>query len=197
MLYNKNNLAVAKIAAKDGNSRPELAGVFFTKDKTAATDSFKLIEVSVDKTLKPQDFPVVNRKRALQNCPPFIIPAEEVKKIKLPSHETLPIIENLAIGGVNVQQVELMTTNLESGESKLVKRIQGRFPDYEKIFPQGKPQAEIDVNGKFLQELLSVLSNFNELNSVRIKFYGDGTPLTLEASNPNQKARALLMPLRK
>jgi len=196
MLYNKNNLAVAKIAAKDDNSRPEITGVFFTKDKTVATDSFRLIEVSVDETLKPQDFPVVNRKKALQNCPPFIIPAEEVKKIKLPNNKNLPIVENLAIGGVYQEEVELITTNLESVEGRLVKRIQGRFPDYEWVFPQGKPKAEISVNGKFLEELLSILSNLDDVHAVKIKFYDNEKPLVLEAGNEKQKARALLMPLK-
>jgi DNA polymerase III sliding clamp (beta) subunit (PCNA family) len=195
MLYNKNNLAVAKIAAKD-DIRPEISGVFFTKDKTAATDGYKLIEVSVDKSYTSQDFPIVNHKKILHNCPPFIIPAEEVKKIKLPANKSLPVVENLAIGGVYPEQVELITTNLESGESRLVKRIQGRFPDYEKIFPQGKPRAEISINGKFLEELLSILSNLDTTHAVKIKFYDNEKPLVLEASNENQKARALLMPLK-
>ena len=46
MLYNKHNLAVAKFASQTKGLKPELEAVLFTNNKTVATDSTRLIEIS-------------------------------------------------------------------------------------------------------------------------------------------------------
>ena len=51
MLYNKHNLEVAKIASKT-TTREELTGVLFTKDKTVASDTFRLLEITTPADMK-------------------------------------------------------------------------------------------------------------------------------------------------
>lgn len=70
MLYNKNNLAVAEIAAKESN--PEvLSGVFFTPESTVATNAVSLLEVSVSDNVKVDNFPKFpNGKTAMRGYTP-------------------------------------------------------------------------------------------------------------------------------
>lgn len=196
MLLNQNNLNVCKIASKS-ETRPELAGVFITKDKTVATDSFRLIEMSTPSNIKAEDYPKVQGKTAMRGFKPFIISAKELSKIKIPKNKSLPIVENIAISHVDNTHVELMTTDLETADIKSFRKIDGTFPDYEKIFPKENPKAEVELNAEYLAEVCEVLSKINNLKSVKIKFYGDNMPLVLEAKNQDQASRAMIMPLRK
>ncbi|MEK6897596.1 MAG: hypothetical protein AABW93_03645 [Nanoarchaeota archaeon] len=59
MLYNEYNLLVAKIASKS-EMKPEIAGVFFKNNLTAATDGFRLLEITTPVGIKPEEFPVVD-----------------------------------------------------------------------------------------------------------------------------------------
>ena len=197
MLYNNNNLNITKIASKNEN-RPELTGVFFKSDKTVATDTFRLIEMSTPSNVKPEDYPKLpSGKTAMRGCKPFIVSAKELSKIKIPNNKTLPIVNHLAIGHVDDQRVELLTTDLETEQVKSLRRIDGNFPDYEKLFPVDKPIAEVELNADYLSELLNIMGKLNNLKSVKIKFHGPDKPLVLEASGPDQKARGMLMLLRK
>ncbi len=71
-MYNKNNLAIAKIASAT-RIKPELACVAFYGDRTVATDSFRMIEMSADG----------------KRHEPNLVYAEEVKAIKLKKGETI------------------------------------------------------------------------------------------------------------
>jgi len=193
MLYNKHNLAVAKIASKSGN-REELASVFFSKDKTAATDSFRLLEVSVNKSVKAEEFPQVEGVSAMRGCNPFLVSAKQVAELKPKGAKHLPITEFVAVKHLDDKRVEFLTTDLESLQVKQARRVDGKFPDYEQVFPQGEPQAEVVLNGEMLAELLKVMAGLHE--QVRVKFYGKNKPLVFECGTSEQKARGLMMPIR-
>ena len=194
MLYNEHNLAVAKIASKS-EIREELAGVYFTKDKTTATDSFRLLEVSTPE-FDPKDYPQVEGASAMRGIQPFIVNAKMLREIKLPKKTSLPILKNVAIKHLHDNRVEFLTTNLESAEIKNVRRINATFPNYEQIFPTGEPVAEIQVNGEYLAELVAIMAKLDPTSAVNIKFYADNKPVVFEAGTA-QKGRGLLMPLRK
>ena len=192
MLFNRNNLAVAKFAAKYG-VRQEIAGVLFTKEKTCATDSFRLLEVSVDKNAKPKDFP-----EAMRGFKPFIANAEWVReKLKIPANKiSLPVFNNVAVKHIEDNKITFLlpTGNTEMMTMPvLVPRVSGKFPDYEAIFPTEEPVAEIVINGEFLSELLKTMSVFDYMHKVKIKFYSAEKPLVLEANNENQRSRGMIM----
>lgn len=67
-MYNKHNLAVAKIASKKTN-KPALASVAFCGNKTVATDSFRLVEVTT-----------CDEEEAHA---PVLVPAAKVSRLKL------------------------------------------------------------------------------------------------------------------
>jgi len=197
MLYNKNNLNVAKIADAGNAIKPALGSVFFSKKHTVATDSFKLLEVSVDEGLKVEDYPAVDKKTAMRGFKPFMANAMQLKDIKIPKNKNLPILESVAIKHIDDRSIEFLTTDLEVANTTKVMRVDDKFPDYEQLFPIGEPQAIIKINGKFLKSLLEVMTGVDE--QVEIKFYAKDKPLVLECGGREkylQKARGLLMPIR-
>ncbi len=194
MLFNKNNLKVARVASKDSN-RVELSSVYFTKDKTVATDSYCLVEMTTPQGLDIKDFPVVDKKRAI-GFKPFMVKAESLKDIKLPVKTNLPILENLAVSYSDNDIVKLYTTDLTSGNVKAIKKVQGQFPDYEKIFPKKKARLEFKMDAKLLKKVLEAVGDLNKGNHITIKLYDINQAVVIEAENENQKARAMIMPIK-
>ena len=201
-LLNKNNLEVCKIASKS-DTRPELAGVYITDKLVCATDSFRLLEMTLPADVKAEDYPKIEGKTAMRGYKPFLVNAKYLlKNIKLGVNKNMPILDNLAISHIDENKVEVLvgkdTDQHLLCEPRWLPRITSeQFPDYAKIFPAGNPVAEVEVNAEYLAEILEVMGKLDSLKSVRIKFYGDNQPLALEAKGNNQEARGLLMPLRK
>src|SRR3990167_3970244 len=194
MLFNKNNLLVAKVASRGNGLKPVLESVFFTKDKTVATDSYKLIEMSVPADLKPECFVANNPKRKpLQGFRPFFLPARAVAGLKLPSKGALDEHNAMAILHRDEMKVEVA---LGSDEIRSIKPIIGeQFPDYERVFPTGKPLAEVKISAEHLGAVLDIMGKLAVMSEVRIKIYGANRPVVVEAGNDKQKARAMVMPM--
>ncbi len=71
-MYNKHNIAIGKVASKT-SFKPELACIAFYGNRTVATDSFRLIEMSAD-----------GRK---QKEPTLLFAKEVMERIKLKNEE--------------------------------------------------------------------------------------------------------------
>ena len=195
MLYNENNLAVARIASKGNGLKPVLESVMFTKDKTIATDSYRLVEISTPKNAKVSEFPKVDGVSAMQGCSPFLVNAKMLKeKVKIPKKTSLPILGHVAVKHIHDNRIEFYTTDGSNADIQNVARINDTFPDYEKIFPTEKPLAEVEVNGELLAGLLEIMSKLDRAQRVKIKVYGAGKPMVLEAGDEAvQVARGMLM----
>lgn len=199
MLYNQHNLDVAKIASTS-DIKPEFASVYFTPTKTVATDSSRLLEVSTPDNVDPADFPTVGDAGALMAFPTgtdsFMVNARKLATIKLPKNKSLPVLNNVAIRAVSKSAVEFITNDLESADTKSIQQTHGTFPNYEQVFPTGKPLAEVTLNAELLAGLLENMGKLNKLHQVTIKVYEQNRPLVLEVSNDNQRARGLIMPMK-
>src|SRR3990167_95933 len=157
MLYNQNNLNVAKMASAS-NIREELASVLFTSKMTVATDSFRLLEITTPKNLNVEDFPKVDGVSAMQGCSPFLVSAKMLKdKVKIPKKASLPILGHVAVKHIPDNRIEFYTTDGSNADIQNVARVNDTFHDYEKIFPTEKPLAEVEVNGELLAGLLEVM----------------------------------------
>jgi len=195
MLYNEHNLAVAKIASKSGILE-EITGVYFTKDKTVATDRYRLLEITTPANMKPEDFPLVSGASAMRGVSPFLARAKSLSEIKLPKKPSLPILSNFAIKHLDKESVQFLTTDLETAQVHSVYRLAGKFPDYEQIFPTGEPVVELVINGEMLAELLEIISKLDHQSAVKFKIYGKELPVVVEAGNADQKGRGMIMPIK-
>lgn len=190
MLYNKHNLSVVRFAAKDG-AKEELTGVLFTKDKTVATDAVRLLEVSVDTAVKVEDYPKVQGNAAMHGCKPFLASVKQLNEIKIRSGQ-MPILNCVAIKHLDEKSIEFMSTNLETADIKSVRRIDGKFPDYKKLFPISKPVAQFTIDGLKFAELLKVMSEIGKLGAVQVRYYGTDKPIELRADAETQRSRGLM-----
>lgn len=194
MLYNQHNLNVAKIAST--SDRPELAAVFCTDKKTVASDGYRLLEMSTPSNAVMEEFTGAGKK-PMKGCEPFMISAKALSKVKIIRNKTLPGTEYVGLGHLDDKRAELLTIDEDLNvQTHTINRVEGKYPDYQKIIPQGKPIAEVQVNGEFLSSLLDIMSKLSVLKAVTIKIYDTNAPIVLEASNENQKALGILMPLR-
>lgn len=168
--------------------------MLFTPKKTVATDSFRLLEVSVSTIGKAEEFPQPDGMSAMRGCNPFLISAKQVAELKPKGAKGLPITEFVAVKHLDDKRVEFLTTDLESSQVKQARRVDAQFPQYEQIFPQGEAVAEVVLNGEMLAELVKVMAGLHE--QVKVKFYGKDKPLVFECGTTEQKARGLLMPIK-
>jgi hypothetical protein len=194
-MYNKHNLAVAKIASKS-KIKPALAGVLFTDKCTVATDSFRLIEITVPTNVNIADFPTTNK---IIETTQALVDAESILKIKLPKSKHLPIVEHLIVQNVKEGKTELITTDIDeqSINTKEVNNIQDGFPDYKQIIPQGRPTASVTVSAKFLSEVLTILGDLNTRTEVTLELRGENEAIIIRSKNDVQEGLGIVMPIHK
>lgn len=167
-MYNKNNIAVAKVASK-GAIKRELNCVAFYGNRTVATDSFRLIEMSaVGDVLSV----------------PVLVPVETLKSIKLKKGETIET-EKLP---------EALNTNQYTypDVDQVLKSHFDRVDDPESY-------SSIKLNAELLEQVLAVLKHVNTFKAVTLSVpTTPGRPVLIQAETQQkgkeQKARALVMP---
>ena len=211
MLYNKNNLIIHQITSKDEN-RPELSSVLFKKDRSVATDSFKLIEV---KNIGDEwqnlvnDYPILpDKSKPLVNFPKkgIMVDGGSVKKALKNLNEVkseLSILKNACIVNANnPDNVKIVSTDLNRVDAVITKKVEGNYPNYEQVVPQNlKNYRKVLVDIKQLKQLVDTLSQM-ELNSMPIiELYvadDENKPLVIKTKNDDlkQEITGLLMPVR-
>ena len=191
MLFNKYNLTVAKMASKS-EIKPALASVMFTNTKTVATDGARLLEVSVDSELKLEQAPEVAGRKPMRGVKPFLVPASKVKEIKLP---VKPVVAEAGVVSVLHRDDKRVELGVGMDDVITTVPVTDEFPQYEQIFPTGKPVLELAVNGRLLAEMLEMMAKLGSVERVNIQLYGGEKPIVLTASNGHQTARGLVMPM--
>jgi len=197
MIYSKENLSIKEFCGDD--TRPVLAGVAFYHNKTVATDSYVLAEVStpaIDKNDAP-DIPNHKKLGYIQK-EPIIVDKKSVEKVlkNLPS-KGLPVLANTWLGDkTNDEYAEFLLTDLETATPILSRRVVGEFPDYKQIIPNEKTKLSINFNPAILAKVFSYLTKIG-LAQCKLDFYEEGKPLVIRAkTSENQKIRIIVMPLK-
>lgn len=185
MILTQHNINAAKIADKK-SFQPELQCLFITPQKTAAADRYKLVEVTNYPAPVETAFP-----QAMRGFKPFLVSASDILSLKPSLHPTIkqPAI---AVKHLDKNKVEWFN-GLDGIQTMPV--VEGKFPDYQKLFPTGKPRAEVTLTVKHLKELLAVVDKLCDI--VKVKIYeGSHLPVVITGngkSGEKQNLRALLM----
>ena len=174
-MYNKYNLLPIKITAPN-HIKPELASVAFYGNRTIATDSFRLLEVSA---FGEAHEPTLMLRDILKT---YKIDKGQIKFTEKDIEEKtgVPTIEENT-GGFN------------------------KYPDIDAIISENPAEeyATIKVNGELFGELLSQMAKLNKFGMVEIKVptKQKNSPLHVYASThkshqtENQIAHGLMMPM--
>lgn len=198
MIYSKENLAISQFCGDE--SRPVLNGVAFYHNKTVATDSYMLAEVTTPK-IRLDEVPEVPNTQVLKYLKdePVIIPKGGVEKIakNLPSKTSLPVLSNCWFGSKTSDELaEVISTDLETATPIIVKRVSGEFPAYQQVIPSEKPKVSININPALLMKVSSYLAKLG-LNICEFQMFADDKPIQIKAEKDGQKFRFLIMPIKK
>lgn len=206
MLYNRNNLLINSIAAKD-DRRPELQGVLFQYDRTIATDSYALIQVvnphemiaqitNVPKTKYGNAMRGMDKKGIRVPIREVIDLERHLNENKVPS--SMPILENCWL----VKPTTFMVKDL--GREKIVdfRPYREKYPDVSRIIPKRNDTSYkwVRIDVKRLKTIIDTLAkmDLSGLNSVDlgINRHNDYKPIALHAfTKQNQEVTGVLMPV--
>ena len=203
MLLSKQALAVSAVASKD-SFRIGITGIRVESDgSTIATDGHRLVKFTPANVPESSDFPGVEglNVAAAGELEPFTLPVDACKAISrtLPRKATIPI---LAFAGVDVEQTNanghavIVTTDLENPQVFRPQKIEGNFPRYENVIPEGTPTVKIAFNPRYMAELCKLLATTaGKDNAVTLSLYADDKPMRLDATGDDGSAIAVLMPM--
>ena len=89
-------------------------------------------------------------------------------------------------------------TNLETTTPVNAKRIEGKFPRTDMIWPDKEPVLELGFNPDYMMKLCQQFKKM-DISYVHLKLHGSQSAMELtgESMETGQKVRALLMPMQK
>lgn len=177
MLFSKTNLAIAELV--DKFSFGATGSVFFTKDKTVATNRRTLLEIS---SIQPEGEQITGAMRGYE---PFLINAKELKTISFGK-------EFPYIGVKHLDRKQVVMVDRAGQEFKLG-RQDDKFPDYEYLI-KNSGKGEMVLDAELLMPLLKIMGKLD--NKIKIKFGTDTEPVVLSCSGNGQTAKALIMPIK-
>lgn len=201
--YNKHNLAVKSFASKS-LVKPELNAVLFRKDRTVATDSFRLIEVTTPGTEYPEFDDTKNTKAPRGDV---LIPTHTLADVKMPAKvKTLPGCDQvtLEVSSKNDKSVDIVGRNIVDAKTtrNTIQVVDGVFPEYEDILTSAEKKArvEVKVNVRYLLDVARVIGamkpDFGVVTMSIAKDTSTFSPIIFTAEGGDkQKVRALIMPM--
>lgn len=205
MLYNKHNFQIASLSP--GDQRYYLDGIFVTPDYTEVTNGHYLVRVTRPEGLKVEDLPVIpdhkvkrfTKKERDEKEDHFILPAAAAKEIEkaIPGKNgTMPILSNAWITNkTKGDQVEFITTDLETARPFLARKVEGKWPKTEAIWPTEDPGLTIGFNPDYMIKICQQFKKM-DIRFVKLDLYGLTKSMQLSGKNldKGQEIKAVLMP---
>jgi DNA polymerase III sliding clamp (beta) subunit (PCNA family) len=204
-LYSKKQLQVVKGCSPD-ETRPALNGVLADKNKLVATDGHKMFIVEDKAIDSDKDWPVNGVDWQASNKP-FIIPSSAINKAikNIPKSKDTggnPILEKVAIGETPENTITLQTTDLDTTDNIKTKKVDGKFPNYERVIPTlgevGGYDKKVGLNAHYMIEALKLMINFADDKSKMVTFHmkDENHSIVLTCENEETKTTCVVMPMR-
>lgn len=193
---------LVKIAPQT-NIRPTLAGLYFKWNKIVVTDSYKLMEVTVNKYDTDELPRSSNNVRYLKsNEIDFIIPSESIKSIQIPKNKNFGHLNQAYFWNLNrwkdweIENVWIITNDLDKEIITQTRVLKWKFPDYPSFFDNDWTlKIWMDVN-----HLIELCNVFKKLWHRQLKFtlWTSLQPVIIEwePTSKLESTRAILMPLK-
>lgn len=187
MLLNKHNLAVADFASKE-ESRYALKAIQVSKDGTIATDSHRLVKVSLPNK-KEENFPQIEGfTPANGELKSFLLSRDAAKDIErqIPKEKSLKILNHVRVGTADSNgAINMLITDLKTSKVFKCKPFTGQFPNHDAVIPKDAPVLEIGLNAEYLAQLAKAAATFSDSHAkhIRVKLYGPDRAMVLECKN--------------
>ena len=200
-MYNKENFTVGNVSSKN-RGRYNLNSIYCHPKYTVGCDGHRLMIVTAPK-MDIAEMPIPENGELIDKFDPFILDLNDSKKIEksIPKKSVLPILQYVAILKSDNGNAKFFTTDLQSQNITVSRKIEGEYPQFGKTFPKGKA-VSIRVDTSLLKGLIEAIEDaqgYTKNPYVDIEIRDDKLPIVLKSRNTNtgQKITALLMPLKK
>jgi len=141
--------------------------------------------------VRVEDYPI---KDVMRGHKPFMVEGKSLSGVRIERDKNLPILESIGVRYLDNERVEFVTGGLGNEQVIGMRRVEGSFPDYKKLIPQGEGQVKVRVDIEYLQDVLKVMKGVGKYVDIRI--YGNDKAIRLDCAGEHQKAVGLLMPVR-
>jgi len=200
-MYNKENFTVGNISSKN-RTRYNLNSIYCHPKYTVGCDGHRLMIVTAPK-MDIADMPIPENGELTDKFDPFILDLNDSKKIEksIPKKSVLPILQYVAILKSDNGNAKFFTTDLQSQNITVSRKIEGEYPQFGKTFPKGKA-INIRLDTSLLKGLIEAIEDaqgYTKTPYVDIEIRNGELPIVLKSknANTNQKITGLLMPLKK
>lgn len=204
MNINAANLKVG-LAASTDPARTQINTIHITRGYTEATNGHMLARVSLPFQYDPEEVPIMCPTGKAEDIIPFAVmakPAMAIKPMKSNRRISMPCID----GNVFIDVTEtnsngtaaFSSTDLESTISPKLTKLDGDYPDTDKVIPTDEPDFKVLVSIEHLQTLLTI-AKATGAETVLLSGESKGIkPLCLDSENINtmQTFKGILMPIR-
>lgn len=187
---------VARVASKE-SSRYALTGVHVVakgkRARVSATDGKSLIEVTAP-TIPAADLPTIEGFDAGANgAREAIVPTDAYKEAFKPLKAGVPCCRETLAVTLQPERVTLASTDLATSRVSPVTPIEGKYPDFAHVFPEGPSTYAVVFDARRLGETLLAIADILEDagESNRAKKYRDQKPpaVLLEFFSPEKPVR--------
>lgn len=170
MFINKVVQALAKNITSDWKVRPNLCWVQFNWNKAVATDSVKLMEISLKEI---DDSPSFRDFRKMTQEEKVMINKEDILEIKLNKDKNLSSLNNAYIWNIREwknaswkRDVSIWTSNLTKQVVTDTQELHNSFPDYKNFFPD---EINLEV-WMWVDDLIEILQVYKAAGSKILVF---------------------------
>ena len=201
MLLNKNNLSVVGVASREAG-RYSINGVCVTPEgMTAATDGRRLMTCSPC-TESEEEFPFSGEDgwegAALKEN--VIIEGDHIiaaRKALPKKKAVIPFLrEHVQLKSNGNGRLQLLTTDLANTPRIETRPIEGEFPYFDEVIPNGNAEFTINVNPGLLSDILDIMDLSMDESSVKMEFYGPNKAMKLSCTtSEGQEMVGVLMPI--
>jgi len=206
MLLNRFSL-MARLAASRDESRFNINVLRVESDgRTVATDGHRLYTVTPPPDADDAEYPDVGDVPAtLDPLADFSMPRDVAERIAkaLPKKPRLAILGSarLDVAATNADgKVRVVVTDLDTVTPIEARKVDGDFPDWRQVLPEGDPVASFTVNGRYLADVAKAAADFSGTRgcAVRVECFGELSPIRFTAENPEtgQTFVGVVMPMR-
>jgi hypothetical protein len=196
---------VAKVASKD-EQRYRINSIYCHPKYTVGCDGYALMIVTAPK-VDIKEMPTPSEGKLTDKFEPFLLDLNDAKKVEksIPQKVTFSTLKHAAIIKTKNDDAfaKIFTTDLQSQNITVLKKVEGEYPQFGKVLPKGKPVKTIRVQTKLLRNLLSAIEEAQgpaKMPYVDLQIYDDEEgPIRLSScnQNTNQKITAVLMTMKK
>ena len=202
-MITKLALELATLCSKE-ESRYTLNGIRVEPGRVCETDGHQMVVYDFIPE-SAESFPEVDGAKAVGTFKPFTLGKDAALQVAkaLPKKSTIPVLQQAAIVGDPDKngEVKFMVTDLERHQGFTAKKLEGQFPDYNRVIPKAEDaKLSIGVNAELLRGVLGYLSKVADSSGrcpgVLMHFYDEQSAIRIDAKSDQGHAIGVVMPMR-